>query len=138
MPVMDADYKQDTMMQDDRRSTTYYVELGQPGAAAPSLWQKIVGGVAMVAVFALALAFSVALFAVLATVGVAVWGYVWWKTRPLRKAMREHLDAQMAEGGARPGGGPGASGETGAVIDGEVIRDEAPQPDDARDAPKQK
>lgn len=51
-----------------------------------------------------AFAFSLVLFAVLVAVGLLVWAYLWWKTRALRKQMRE-----------RPPGG--------RVIEGEVIRD---------------
>jgi hypothetical protein len=49
--------------------------------------------------------FSVLLFAVVATVGVVAWGYLWWRTRELRRRMRAHP----------PGGG--------VVIEGEVIRE---------------
>ena len=51
-----------------------------------------------------AFTFSLVLFAVLVVVGLLVWTYLWWKTRALRKQMRE-----------RPPGG--------RVIEGEVIRD---------------
>lgn len=40
----------------------------------------------------LAFMFSVVLLVVAAVVGAAVWGYVWWKTRALRRAMREHVE----------------------------------------------
>ena len=43
-----------------------------------------------IAVFGVALMFSVVLFAVVVTVGAVAWGYLWWKTRALRKQMREH------------------------------------------------
>ena len=46
--------------------------------------------------------FSVVVLAVVAVLGLAVWGYVWWKTRKLRRAMREQAAA-------------------GQVIDGEAI-----------------
>lgn len=58
------------------------------------------GAVLLVLVFTL----SVLLFAALVAGGLLVWGYLWWKTRELRKQMRE-----------RPPGG--------RVIEGEVIRD---------------
>ncbi len=50
---------------------------------------------------------SLLVFALLATIGLLVWGYVWWKTRELRRQMRE-----------RPPGG--------RVIEGETIRDTEP------------
>ncbi len=58
---------------------------------------------------AVAFMLSVLVFAVVVTGGLLVWGYLWWKTRNLRKGMRE-----------RP--------PEGRVIEGEVIR--APEPHD--------
>ncbi len=68
-----------------------------------SLVGKIVTAVASIAVLAVALMFSIVFFAVLLTIALVAGGYVWWKTRALRKQMRE-----------RPPGGH--------VIEGEVIR----------------
>lgn len=53
--------------------------------------------------------FSLVIFAVVAVVGLAVGTYFWWKTRELRKAMRE-----------RPAGGH--------VIDGEAVVVDEPPP----------
>jgi len=53
--------------------------------------------------------FSMVILAVVAVVGLAVWAYLWWKTRDLRKAMRE-----------RPPGGH--------VVDGEVVVVDDPPP----------
>jgi membrane protein implicated in regulation of membrane protease activity len=50
--------------------------------------------------------FSLVLFAVIAVVGLAAFGYFWWKTRALRKAMREQ--APRTESG-------------GQVIEGEAV-----------------
>lgn len=47
--------------------------------------------------------FSVILFAVLAVVGLALWGYLLWKTRKLRRAMQERASTN------------------GHVIDGEAV-----------------
>ncbi|MCX7173559.1 MAG: hypothetical protein NT159_06495 [Proteobacteria bacterium] len=58
----------------------------------------VTGMILLVAAFM----FSVVILAVIALAGLAAWGYFWWKTRKLRKAMREH-----------PSGG--------VVIDGEAI-----------------
>lgn len=45
------------------------------------------------------LTFSVLFLAVVVAVGLVVWGYVWWKTRELRKAMRERpADGHVVEG----------------------------------------
>lgn len=49
----------------------------------------------------LGLVFSLVVFGVIVVLGLAVWGYVWWKTRKLRRAMQQQ--------------GPG-----GRIIDGEA------------------
>ena len=85
-------------MHKDPRFSGLFLNLDRGSATPPSLWQKIVGGVVMVGVFALALTFSVALFAVVITVGAVAWGYFWWKTRAVRKAMRHARE--RAEAGA--------------------------------------
>lgn len=105
----------------DPRFSGIFQTLGGPAATPPTLLQKIVGAVVMAGVFVLALTFSVALFAVLLTVGAAIWAWVWWKTRALRKAMRAQMDAQAASGhGAQAGR---AGGARGLIIEGEVIRE---------------
>jgi len=63
-----------------------------------------VGAVLLVAVFTV----SLLVFAIVVTGGLLVLGYLWWKTRDLRKQIRE----QMRQ---RP------TGER--VIEGEVIRE---------------
>ncbi len=83
-------------------------QFANDGGQPPSLLQKIVAVLATVALFAVALMFSVVLFAVVVTVGGAAWGYLWWKTRALRRQMRER---------------PPGSGGGGLVIEGEVIRE---------------
>jgi len=111
----------------DPRFSGIFQTLGGPAATPPTLLQKIVGAVVMAGVFVLALTFSVALFAVLLTVGVVVWGYLWWKTRAVRKAMREQMDAA---GGRGPGAG-GAARNQGLIIEGEVIREVRVEDEDA-------
>jgi len=46
--------------------------------------------------------FSVVVFAVIAALGLVVWGYLWWKTRELRREMHEHVSgSQVIEGESR-------------------------------------
>jgi hypothetical protein len=52
-------------------------------------WQKIVSAAMGIALLALGLTFSVVLLAVLLVAGLAVWGYLWWKTRAIRRILRE-------------------------------------------------
>lgn len=78
------------------------------GGEPPGVLKKIAAVVVTLTLFALALMFSVVLFAVVLTAGTVVWGYLWWKTRGLRKQMRD-----------RPRGG-------GIIIEGESIREVHP------------
>lgn len=68
--------------------------------------------IAGAAVLALALVFSVVVFSVLLVGGLVVVGYLWWRTRELRRQVRAAMEQQAQ---APPPGG--------RVIDGEVIRD---------------
>lgn len=57
--------------------------------APASPWQKIASAAVGVALLALGLMFSVVLLAVLVVAGLAAWGYLWWKTRAIRRILRE-------------------------------------------------
>ncbi|MCW5620188.1 MAG: hypothetical protein KIS79_03675 [Burkholderiales bacterium] len=85
----------------------------------PSLLGRILGVAASMILLAGAFVFSLFLFIALAAVGLVVGGYVWWKTRELRKQMRaqmEHMQEQMNQQMAP------ASGVE--VIEGEYVREE--------------
>lgn len=51
----------------------------------------VAGGVALVSALVLSLAF----FAVAAVVLIVIGGYVWWRTRDLRRQLRAHMQAEM-------------------------------------------
>lgn len=76
----------------------------QFGVSGPGILGKLVTIVAGVLLLAAAFMLSLLVFAVVAVVALGVFGYFWWKTRELRRQMREHP----------PGG---------RVIEGEVIVD---------------
>ncbi|MBI4995928.1 MAG: hypothetical protein HZC22_03330 [Rhodocyclales bacterium] len=59
-----------------------------PHAPASPL-QKVASAVIGLALLALGLMFSVVLIAVLVVAGLAAWGYLWWKTREIRRILRE-------------------------------------------------
>ncbi|RLJ62666.1 hypothetical protein [Sulfurisoma sediminicola] len=62
---------------------------------------KLLGVVAGAALLVLGVMFSVVLLAVLAVAGLAAWGYFWWKTRKLRRTLRERPPGgQVIEGEA--------------------------------------
>ena len=82
--------------------------------------QKFGAAVVAVIVFGVALAFSVMFFAVVAAIALVIGAYMWWKTRDLRKAMRQ-AQAQAQAQTQRPG--PQRQNGGGIVIEGEVLRE---------------
>ncbi len=85
-----------------------------------SFIRKALGVVLGAVLLTAALLFSVVVFAVLAVGGLLVLGYLWWKTRDLRRQMRQQMREQPPDG---------------SIIEGEVIRKSVviEQIDDARD-----
>jgi membrane protein implicated in regulation of membrane protease activity len=59
-------------------------------------------------VLILGFVFSLVLFAVLISLGLLAWGFWWWKTRALRKAMQEQH-------------GQRGTATAGVVIEGEAV-----------------
>lgn len=76
------------------------------GARALSLLSNVLAFAASAVLVVVGLVFSLLILAIAATVALGILGYLWWKTRALRRRMRE-----------RPPGG--------RVIEGEVIRDDS-------------
>ena len=75
----------------------------------------------------LAFTFSLVFFAVVALGALLVWGYVWWKTRELRRQLRAAgIDGGNGSNGfARAAGGRDAAQATassGEIIEGEAVR----------------
>lgn len=113
-----------------------FVHLRSASAKPVSLWQKVVGVAVAAGVFMLALTFSLVLFAVVATVGVVVGGWFWWKTRAFRKQMREAMEEARREAeaaGHAPAGG--ARRPDAVIIEGEVIREVRDAEDERERAP---
>lgn len=105
-----------------------YARFGSP---PQSLLGKVItfmlGGIFLV----LAFMFSVVALAVVAVGGLALWGWIWWKTRALREQLREQMQDPMRPSMSdQPSRQPTRRGE---VIEGEVIREadagsEGPRP----------
>jgi predicted lipid-binding transport protein (Tim44 family) len=80
-----------------------------------SLAGRIAGALLGAILFGAALMFSVLFFAFLALLALAFWAYFRWKTRALRRAMREQARA--------PGSSPNHAGRgKSVVIEGEAVR----------------
>ena len=83
---------------------------GQPSTAQrPGFLQKLAGAIAGLVILVGAFMLSVVVLAVVAAAGLVGGIYLWWKTRELRKQLRERTRNRPPPGGR--------------VIDGEVIRE---------------
>ncbi len=89
---------------------------GDNASGLQRLFARVLGFATAAALLVVTLMFSALLFAAALTVGLLIWGRVWWKTRALRRQMR----AQSQAFAARPRTPDAAPG--GRVIEGEVIR----------------
>jgi UPF0716 family protein affecting phage T7 exclusion len=86
-----------------------------PGRPASGLAAKAVAIVGGAALLVAGFVFSVVILAVVVVAGAALLGYAWWKTRALRKHLREQSTASSASPSTPP---------SGRVIEGEVIRED--------------
>ena len=94
---------------------------GQPPGKPPTVLQKVLAVIVGAGVLAAALLFSVVVLAVVVTVGVIGGGYLWWRTRAVRRQLREQvaaMQATAAEAQARAEDQRSA----GEIIDGEYSR----------------
>ena len=110
-------------MQRDPRFEALFNNLNRNPAKPAGLLQKIGAIAATVIIFGLALTFSVLFFAVVVAVGLVIGGILWWKTRDMRKMMREAQAQAQAQ--ARTGESPrrDSTRAEGIVIEGEVVRE---------------
>jgi hypothetical protein len=105
----------------------------RPGNAT-GLLSRLAGIALGTVVLVASLLVSAVVFAVLLVVAVVAGGYLWWRTRDLRRRIREQR-AAAAEGRVPPGptawpGRPGAPAPgDGPVIDGDYIREVDPLPE---------
>lgn len=68
---------------------------------APGLLGKVLGMVAGAVLLVLGVMFSAVLLILLVVAGLAAWAYFWWKTRELRRTLRERpSDGHVIEGEA--------------------------------------
>ncbi len=86
------------------------------GNQPPSLLSKVLAFVIGAGFLVLAFMFSLVALAVIAVLGLGVWGWLWWKTRAIRKQMRE----QMSESAPMA-----SANRDGLIIEGEVIHKES-------------
>jgi hypothetical protein len=85
-------------------------------AKSPGPLRKLMALIMAVVLVGLVLMFSAVLLAIILIAGVLAWVYLWWRTRHLRKQMRDY-----------PPRGVVMEVFEGEVIEGEVIRVEVPR-----------
>lgn len=88
-------------------------------SAQPGMFGKLIGFMAMAVMLVLGFMFSLVLLGVVLIIGLGAFGYFWWKTRSVRREIREQAVAQAAH--------------DGAIIDGEaVVVEESAQAEQAQ------
>lgn len=88
---------------------------------------KFIAGIVGLTMIGAALFLSVFLFAGLLAVGVVAGGWFWWRTRRLRRQLRESIDAATREALRQTETRAAANhGGQGAVIEGDFIRAKPP------------
>lgn len=88
---------------------------GQP-QQPPGIISKIVAFILGAGLLVLAFMFSLVALAILAVGGLAVWGWLWWKTRAIRQQMNDmHMEMKDAR--------QSHTSDNGHIIEGEVIRE---------------
>lgn len=88
-----------------------YIFLAPSNSSNPL--RKLVALIATVVLVGLVLMFSAVLLATVVVVGAIAWAYLWWKTREVRKQMREFRSREM---------GPEIKANADEVFEGQVIR----------------
>jgi phage-related minor tail protein len=92
--------------------------LPNTSANFPDALRNLAAAVATAAVLGMALMFSAVLVAVIVVAALLGWAYLWWKTRELRKLMRNYppgsvtMEREVA----------GDDAVRGEVIEGEAVR----------------
>ncbi len=90
------------------------------GPPEKNILARIVGILLSAVALGLALMFSAVFFVVLAFVALALWGYFWWKTRALRRAMQEQMEQMKNSQDFEQA--PRRAPEDADIIDGEAVR----------------
>ena len=90
-------------------------------AKSPGLLRKLAALLVSVAMVGLVLMFSAVLFAIIIVAGTIAWAYLWWKTRELRKQMRNFPPREVKRE-EEMGDGEVFEGEVIRVVDSQDVR----------------
>ena len=100
---------------------------GPPGSAPGAGWlARLVGGLVALVMVAAAIIFSAVVLAVVAVVAAAALGWFWWKTRAVRRQLREAAAGPRSTGPLGPGQrspGQRSPGQRESVSDARIIRE---------------
>lgn len=96
--------------------------ISSTSANRPGLLRKIVAVVWTVALIGLALMFSAVLLTAILIVAVIGGAYLWWKTREIRRLMREQMQNFPPPGTQTEGDVFRGEVYSGEVIEGEAVR----------------
>jgi type III secretory pathway component EscU len=88
-----------------------YQFLASPNSSSPL--RKLAALIMTAALVALVLMFSAVLLVIITIIGAIAWAYLWWKTRELRKQMRDFSPREVVRE---------EKVKDGDVFEGEVIR----------------
>lgn len=66
----------------------------------PKLLQRVIGAALGVALFVSAFIFASVILAIAAAAALIIWGWLWWRTRAIRRAARES-EGVVIEGESR-------------------------------------
>jgi len=85
-----------------------------------SLISKLVALIATATLLVVGLMFSAVLLVFILSAGLIIFGWIWWKTRALRRQLREHTQFRASAANDAEAFRPEEF--TGDIIEGEVIR----------------
>lgn len=98
-------------------------ELRGPGrlTGQRSLLGRLIGALVTIGALVVGLMFSVVVFGVALVLGLAIWGWLWWKMRRVMRQAQKDPRFQQFRDAANAGVQPPADGK---IIEGEVLREE--------------
>ena len=81
-----------------RNSSSPHAHLkARPDLNLPNFLLRVIGVMLGIAMFVAAFIFASVIFVIVAAAALVIWGWVWWRTRDIRRTMREG-DSVVIEG----------------------------------------
>lgn len=109
-----------------------YINFDPTGRAPKSLLGRVLAAVGGILALGAVLLFSAVLFVVLAVVALLAFAFFWWKTRALRRSLREQAAAEASYTTGPATGEAGAADAASERGDAQVIEGESVRVDDDR------